>query len=88
MILYLFYSLVESYNNKTRVDVEKIICADNIASYLETLGSKNIGHYERVLINIIHIKTKDLYLGEKISLYDAKTVFHSVDKLLSGFYTD
>ena len=75
--------LIMSYNNYAAIDNEKIICSDNIAWYLEYLYGDLLTHNERILIRIIHNKTKLLFQHGELTYFDYKLVFRTVEKILS-----
>ena len=77
--------LLTSYTEKSRTQNEKVICADNLALFLEIILGSSMSHYERVLVNIIHIKTIELYSIGEISFYDIKIICHATNMLLKIF---
>lgn len=77
-------TLIMSYNNYSHIENEKIICSDNIAYYLEYLYGDLLTHNERILIKIIHNKTKLLFQCGELTYFDYKLVFRTVEKVLSN----
>lgn len=80
-----FYLLSQSYANTPRLKNEKVICANNVALFIETKLKSLISHYERILINIIHLKTTKLYSNDGLEQYDFKVVCHAANILLEIF---
>lgn len=79
----IFLEFIKHYNCLLPCSFEKIIWADNIAHYIEIVTDNNIGHFNQILINIIHDKVSGYYISEKIVAYDRKIIQLAIEKLFS-----
>lgn len=78
----IYQSLIRSYNRLTRVEGERVICADNIARFLECSLLYELDHFDYFLIKVIHNKCSMLFMLDKISVYDIKVACNATDILL------
>ncbi len=78
----IYQSLIGSYNRLTRAESEKVICADNIARFLECSLLYELDHFDSFLVKVIHNKCSMLFKLDKIGVYDVKVTCNATDILL------
>lgn len=78
----IFQTLVKSYNCLTRAESERVICADNIARFLECAIFDKLTHYDLFLTKVIHNKCSKLFQLDSLSNYDIKVVCDANNMLL------
>lgn len=78
----LFDKLVLAYNNHTRTNVEKVICADNLIRYLECTSDPILEMSNSLHANIVHNKCSKLFNTGKLDSFDIKVVCHATDIFL------
>ena len=80
----LFDKLLSAYNYHTRVDVEKVICADNLMRFIECKCAESCGITGCLHANVIHNKCSKLYNTGQLSHFEIKLVCHAIDIVLEN----
>ena len=78
----IYQVLTKSYNRLTRVENERVICADNIARLLECSLPNELTNYDFFLAKVIHNKCSKLFQLNSIEIYDIKVACDATDILL------
>lgn len=80
----LFETLLSAYHHKTRVDIEKVICADNLMRFIECKCVESCRISECLHAYIIHNKCRKLYNVGQLSHLEIKLVCHAIDLVLEN----